>query len=51
VACLSPGGVKTSLTVSGFHRLERWKSCIMICEVAKSEIPNWRKVLGEAKLC
>jgi hypothetical protein len=51
VVCLSPGEVKTSLTVLGFRRLESRKSCITIREVVKSKILNQRKVLGEASLC
>jgi hypothetical protein len=36
--------IQTSLTVSGFHRLESRKPCIRILEDAKSETLNRRKV-------
>jgi hypothetical protein len=36
---------QASLTVSGFRRLESWKSRIRIHELVKSEILNRQKVL------
>jgi hypothetical protein len=44
VVYLSPGGVKTLLTVLGFRRLERWKPFFRIREDVKCETLNRQKV-------